>query len=587
MLIKSTRIRTTVGAEPLVRHLLDGDDNEAVSVFQGTVQDLRDAVADAKQFGRTYALRHWIVAPEIEIDREQFNRALEVLANEFGFSTEIPLIVEHQKSRSVSGVAGTHWHIVMPETDPSNGRVLSSRHDRARHEKIARMLEIEFDHPVVQGAHNKAVLTALHQEGHTDLVARLTDQLSLGDRPVEAFTTKAHQMSKRAGFDLATLKRHVATAWADTGTASRFVERLMEHGMRLETGDKDGVWVIRTATGTFLGSGHRLTRMRRADFAKHMENFTNEHQSSADRSTSDPSGNPSDPSKYGDNPCTGRDRRIANERGEGLIRSDHAGPVGDGHFGDRSQSAIARSAPPEIRSTWNRDGGAAYDGRGLITAAQEAGARLKSLTRSDVGLSPSQHAEHYLAGLERQARGEIAATQAQAQPNFEKRIAAAVLYREGATARYDALLAEYRSVEEQLAAPPARHSLMDRFMGHRTPALDREMLERTHAALRKELANAERTMTAAIAGVQRTERDAAGAKFAHSKAIEGLTSEMSRRLEGIAHARRVVSAFPFAVYSGPVFLVWAGQKISRARRKSELRNPSAKNIWGLPIDFGN
>src|SRR5262245_53132102 len=122
MLIKATRVRTSAGAGPLARHLTCGDDNEEVQIVRGTVADLDDAVADAKRFSRLYALRHFIIAPQVPMDRAQFHHAAEALGREFGFEPDDTLIVEHKKARAVEGVADRHWHVVVPETDPSTGR---------------------------------------------------------------------------------------------------------------------------------------------------------------------------------------------------------------------------------------------------------------------------------------------------------------------------------------------------------------------------------------------------------------------------------------------------------------------------------
>ncbi|MBN9334510.1 hypothetical protein, partial [Devosia sp.] len=161
MLIKATRLRASAGAGALARHLSDADDNEAVEIVQGAIADLDDAVADARRFGRSYSLRHFIIAPQVEMDRRQFHDVVGMLGAEFGFDPATPLIVAHTKARAVADVAAQHWHVVVPETDPATGRVLSSRFDHARHEKVARQVEILFGHPIVAGAHDLAVLAAL------------------------------------------------------------------------------------------------------------------------------------------------------------------------------------------------------------------------------------------------------------------------------------------------------------------------------------------------------------------------------------------------------------------------------------------
>src|SRR5690606_8817911 len=115
--------------------------------------------------------------------------------------------------RATEGVTDRHWHLVVAETNAATGRVLSSRFDHPRHEKIARLLELEFGHPVNAGAHDVAVLAALRDEGLGDLADRLAGELGHGPRPVAAYTTQAHQAAKRDGIDLAQARQHVRTAW--------------------------------------------------------------------------------------------------------------------------------------------------------------------------------------------------------------------------------------------------------------------------------------------------------------------------------------------------------------------------------------
>ncbi|MCS6757874.1 MAG: hypothetical protein MO852_01235 [Candidatus Devosia euplotis] len=58
-------------------------------------------MTNAKRFSRLYALRHFFIAPELALDRQQFERAARVLGEEFGFDPAIALVVEHQRLRTV------------------------------------------------------------------------------------------------------------------------------------------------------------------------------------------------------------------------------------------------------------------------------------------------------------------------------------------------------------------------------------------------------------------------------------------------------------------------------------------------------
>src|SRR5690606_39253359 len=115
--------------------------------------------------------------------------------------------------------------------------------------KVARLLELEFGHPLVTGAHDVAVLAALRGHGHGEIADRLADALGRGPKPVAAYTTEAHQAGKRLGVDLAQARQHIRAAWAVSADGGGFRARLADHGLELAVGDKPGVIVIRdTAT---------------------------------------------------------------------------------------------------------------------------------------------------------------------------------------------------------------------------------------------------------------------------------------------------------------------------------------------------
>ena len=71
MIIKSTRYTTGASTKRVVDHLLHGDENEAVTILQGGERDLRDAWKDAQIHDRASALRVWILAPAMPVNRDQ------------------------------------------------------------------------------------------------------------------------------------------------------------------------------------------------------------------------------------------------------------------------------------------------------------------------------------------------------------------------------------------------------------------------------------------------------------------------------------------------------------------------------------
>jgi integrase len=74
MIIKSKRVKARGPAlQRTLRHLADGEDNERVELLRGDLRDLQDARDDALGFGREYAVRHWILAPEKLISNDQLD----------------------------------------------------------------------------------------------------------------------------------------------------------------------------------------------------------------------------------------------------------------------------------------------------------------------------------------------------------------------------------------------------------------------------------------------------------------------------------------------------------------------------------
>lgn len=276
MIIKSTRIRTSAGCRRLAAHLENGEENERVSRERGTVRDLEDCVTDARRFGRTYALRHFIVAPEQPLTTAQFGQILQMLADEFGFPVDRSVVYRHWKDRADARAFDQHLHIVVPEVDPISGRVLSSAHDFLRHEKLARVAEHAFGHRAVRGAHHQATITALIGEGRTDVAHWLSEQCPDGQaRPNGGFSTPVHQARKRAGIDVAILRQHVRSAWAEARSGAEFQNRLRAHGMAARRGDR--VWIIETVTGDYVGRAHALARARLRDVEARLEAINERH----------------------------------------------------------------------------------------------------------------------------------------------------------------------------------------------------------------------------------------------------------------------------------------------------------------------
>lgn len=585
MVIKSTRIRTSSGTGALLRHLRDGTDNEAITIIAGTIADMEDAVDDAKRFGRTYAVRHFIIAPALHMNRHQFTRSAQALANEFGFELAGAYIVEHRKPRAVAEAGDTHWHLVVPEVDAS-GRVLSSSHDRARHEKISRSLELEFGHPIVPGAHDRAVLVALRDDGQENLADTLAARLGHGPKPVEAFTSTAHQAAKKDGFDLALLKQHVRVAFDAAQTGIDFHDRLAVYGLTATPGDKLGVWVVHTTTGTFLGSGHRLAGTRRAAFNQKMETIHDQHRhpDNRQRSAGHPDGYASDPHRPEHHSAAGRGDGAAETGRTGLVLGNHDQSVAHDRGGRRAEPEVLGIAAPEAGRSWDRYGSTPGDGNRLIEAFQATATEFFRIGGSGIGETFDHRTARHLAGIEAQARADISAARNRSEPTMA-RLEAARYFERSATKSYDELWQRYRAIDEELAVPLPRPKLFDRLTGRKLPnPVNTVALEREQAAVRGQMIEAQRTMLSGIASAARAEKDHAAAHATWHRETQALVHKAELVLAEVSLTRQVVAAYPRLVWCGPAFTIWTGQKIERGRRKRERRNPGARNIWGLPME---
>ena len=272
MIVKGDRVATIASARRVIDHLFRGAENEAIEVLQGGERDLLDAWKDARTHSAPKALRVWILAPREEITREQAMEILASIAEEFRFDLKRATIVEHRKSRVDPGAFNRHWHMAVGEVDPVTGRVLSSSHDHARHEFIARLWEARLHHAFTIGAHTKAVLARLRREGNTAVADALDAAFTAQDvdRPREAFTTARHQAAKRGGVDLPAMREVVGAAWKSSNSLAGLTVALEAAGLSLSSGDVEGEWIV-TQEGTLLGSLRRLTKLRKAAFAERMK----------------------------------------------------------------------------------------------------------------------------------------------------------------------------------------------------------------------------------------------------------------------------------------------------------------------------
>lgn len=277
MILAATRINSGSGHQAVANHVLRGPDNLSINILQGVEADLEDAMSDAWAHGAQYGLRHYHLDPDEPVTTEQVFMALQVIAAEFGFAPATAMVVEHHKPRANGGY-DHHWHFLVPEVDPVAGRILDGHWQRARHEKVARLLEARLGHRHTTGRWNKAVVAALREEGFVEAADSLEAAgLLQAPRPRGGYTSAQHQTLKRMGLSMPKLRAAVAQAWAEAKTTRELVSTLARNNPALELtpGTTRGAWIVEAVRGggeapILVGALDRLVRESRLAVAQRL-----------------------------------------------------------------------------------------------------------------------------------------------------------------------------------------------------------------------------------------------------------------------------------------------------------------------------
>lgn len=209
------------------------------------------------------------------------------------------------------------------------------------------------------------------------------------------------------------------------------------------------------------------------------------------------------------------------------------------------------------------------------------------MSKSFTALSPAQRALQHLAAQEQQARERIAAAEAKATTEVSPRLHAARLYKQATDAKFAEALKAYRVAQEREAAmPQPRRTVMDRLLGRQADSKGMEAIQNEIAALHADLVAADHAATGAMGNLARVEKAEATERRSRLGEMETERRSALETLGEVIMAQRMVRLFPAIAYCGPVFVSWAGSKVERKRQRHEPRNPQARTIWGLPVDFG-
>ncbi|WP_182085956.1 hypothetical protein [Aureimonas sp. ME7] len=285
MIVKSVRIPADEALSRIRDHLLRGPENVAVRVLRGCEADLADFRRMAQAKGATYAIRHFIVAPQIAMTTEAYLGVVDDLAREFGFDPAVCVVLLHEKPRCVEA-SPTHLHVLVPEVDAVSGGILDDSHDWLRHEKLARIVEWRHGHPLLEGEHLAAVLRHLEREGHLDLCRALREAYPQASGGREAFTSQNAARTKRmAGLDLARLKQSGQAAWRADPTPEGLAGWIASEGLTVSPGDQPRTLVLRK-NSLHIASLNRLLALPKGqtfEDLRHVPDLVAAHRAACER----------------------------------------------------------------------------------------------------------------------------------------------------------------------------------------------------------------------------------------------------------------------------------------------------------------
>ena len=266
--------RTRRDATYLARHLMKPDTGGPAILHAITglaAADLPGALHAMRRLApaRAAAFHHVALSPATDWTRDALAEAASRVVQELGGdpATHPHVVVLHRKP-SPSGRGALHAHVVVAHWTGA-GPGLRDAWTHLKLERLAREMEWDAGEPLTRGRHDRAIAKALIASGRSDIAEALavgTDGL-----PRSSITSPARQALGRKGIDDTAARRAVASAWSGSDTPAALRAALAAEGLRVEKGEKVGVWVVATAAGTVIGALDRIVRRRRAEVAAFME----------------------------------------------------------------------------------------------------------------------------------------------------------------------------------------------------------------------------------------------------------------------------------------------------------------------------
>lgn len=279
MIIKSSRIIASKGGiNATCKHVFEGKDNEEIIELQGSAFDVKAMLSLAKAVQSKYAVRHLKIAPFEPITDEQAFEIVKLYCEEFRADETKAVIIRHQKPRADPKASPYHYHVYLPEVmEDQDYKIMDSHFSKIREEKLARLIEIKFNHHPILGRHNVPIIKQLRKEGHhdkADIIASNTPSFDPRDKPQSTFTSQNYLITKRKGVLLNQLRQEFKMIKASSTLFSEMVLGVENKNLKITKGRKANTYILTTKdTGIFMGSANRFFGMKKNAFNRCYEHY--------------------------------------------------------------------------------------------------------------------------------------------------------------------------------------------------------------------------------------------------------------------------------------------------------------------------
>lgn len=194
---------------------------------------------------------HISISPDSNLDPKQWQKIWQIYEQEYQLQEQAFVEVTHTKK------GRTHKHRVYDRITPE-GKTLKLSFTHLRNEKIARILEYEFNHPLTVGKHNQAVINQLKKEELTEIATWMEEQgVHTRSRPIAKTNPDEEQQQKRTKIDVEQVKADLQLAYQRTENGWEFLQAIASQGYMLAKGDRRD-YVVLDSTGNVHSPRRRL-----------------------------------------------------------------------------------------------------------------------------------------------------------------------------------------------------------------------------------------------------------------------------------------------------------------------------------------